>query len=97
MPKLKNVGILRRSGHLLCILSEICYFLHNEIKGFSSRQCFPYSHRDYLKASPGNFVGKSQLGRKGNRTAASGCSLGIAPKHQALSYFLFSPTGKKKK
>ena len=51
MPKLKNVGVLRRSGHLLCILSEICYFLHNEVKGFSAGQCFPYSHKE-LESQP---------------------------------------------
>lgn len=26
--------------------SEICYFLHNEVKGFSAGQCFPYPHKE---------------------------------------------------
>lgn len=46
MPKYKNVGVLRRAGHLLYILSEICYFLHNEIEGYSAGQGLPYSHKE---------------------------------------------------
>lgn len=87
--KIKECGSSQAIWSSPCILSEICYFLHNEVCWFSAGQCFPYSHKE-LESQPWELCQQNEQ----HRTAASGCSLNIALRH--WDFLLFFSYRKKK-